>query len=181
MFEIKSKIAEKVLGYYLINKKARHCVNELAKMLKLDPGNLDRKLRDMEKEGLLASEKQGNLKYFILNEKYPLFAEIETIYKLKYGVEKKVADSLKNLKGLKSAYIFGSYVKNKLNPESDIDILLIGQHSSLEAKRLISGLGDELRRELNIIDMTEKEFHKRKCEEDEFVKDVFKNKIIKIL
>lgn len=181
MLEIKSKIAEKVLGYYFVNKKARHYVNELARLLELDPGNLDRKLRDLEKEGILNSENQGNLRYFSLNEKYPLFAEFEKIYKLKYGVEKKLTDALKKLKGLKEAYIFGSYAKNKLSSESDIDILLIGNHSSLEAKRLTAKLGNELKRELSIIDMTEEEFKKRKSKKDEFIENINKNKTIKLI
>lgn len=181
MLNIKSKITEKLLGHYFINKKARHYVNELAKILKLDPGNLDRKLKELEQEGIFISEKQGNLKYYSLNKKYSLFVEIERIYKLKYGVEKKLAGLLKKLKGLKEAYIFGSYAKNKLNSESDIDILLIGSHSSLAAKRLIAGLSSDLGRELNIVDMTEKEFQKRKREKDEFIENINKNKVIKII
>jgi len=181
MLEFKSKIEEKVLGYYFINKKAKHYVNELARILKLDPGNLDRKLNELAKEGILTFEKQGNLKYFLLNDDYSLLSEIEKIYKAKYGVEKKLASALKKLKKLKSAYIFGSYAKNKLNSESDIDILLVGDHSSLDAKRLVFGLGNELKRELNIVDMTETEFQKRKKNKDEFIGNIFKNKIIKII
>jgi predicted nucleotidyltransferase len=180
MLNIGSKIVEKVLGYYFINLEARHYINELARLLSLDAGNLDRKLKELENEGIFASEKQGNLKYFFINKRYPLLEEIKKLYNLKYGIEKKLSDAFASLKGLKEIYIFGSYTKNKLSAESDIDILLIGNHSSLQAKRLIAGLSDDLGRELNIVDMTLEELEKRKENKDEFIENIFKNKIIKI-
>jgi len=181
MLNIRSKIAEKLLGYYFINLQARHYINELAQLLNVDPGNLDRKLKEFEKEGLFVSEIQGNLKYFSLNKKYPLYREVKKLCELNFGVEKKLAKCLEGVKGLKQAYIFGSFAKGKMSLESDIDILLVGSHSSLEAKRRLAKLEDEIRRELNVVDMTEKEFSKRKKTKDEFIGNIFKNKNIKII
>ena len=180
MLNIGSKITEKVLGYYFINLESRLYVNELARLLHVDVGNLDRKLKELEGDGLFISEKQGNLKYFSINKKYPLLKEVKSLYNIKYGIEKKLSDIFGKLHGLKEAYIFGSYAQNKLSTESDIDILLVGEHSSLVAKRLVIDLGEELGRELNIVDMTEKEFAKRKKNKDEFIGNIFKNKIIKL-
>ena len=39
-------------------------------MLELDPGNLSRELRHLEKEGLFLSKKRGNQKCFFLNPAY---------------------------------------------------------------------------------------------------------------
>ena len=181
MFNLKSKITQKLLGYYFINPKAEHYINELARMLKLDVANLDKKLKELEKEGLFISEMQGNLRYFFLNKKYPLLGEIKKMYALNYGLEKKLAKTLKNLKGLQAAYIFGSYAKSNMNVESDVDVLLIGSHASLDAKRQIEKFEDEIKREINVIDMTEKEFLKRKKTKDEFIANIFQNKIIKII
>ena len=150
-------------------------------MLKLDPGNLDRKLKELEKEGLLASEKKGNLKYYFLNSHYPLLHEFEKWYNMKYGLEKRLAETFKKLKGLKEAYVFGSYARGNFGSQSDIDILLIGNHSSIEAQKLVSGIQNDLKRELNLIDMTEKEFTKRKKNKDELIVEIFKNKNIKII
>ncbi len=181
MFEIKSKVAEKLLGYYSLNPTARHYINELARILKVDPANLDKQLKKLEIEGLFSSQVQGNLKYFFLNRSYPLFEEFKKTYAFKYGVERKISQSLKNLKGLEDGYIFGSYAKNNFNSQSDIDILLIGDHSSLEAKRKLAKLENEFSRELNVIDMTQQELSKRKRQKDEFVENLFKNKMIKII
>lgn len=180
MLNFKSKITEKVLGYYFINPDARHYINELARILNVDAGNLDRKLKELEGEGILKSEEQGNLKYFLINKHYPLLRQVKSFYNAKYGIEKKLSASLAVLNGLREAYIFGSYAKNQMSVESDIDILLIGDHSALQAKRIFAKFGDELQRDFNVIDMTEEEFQKRKLSKDEFIENIFRNKIIKI-
>jgi predicted nucleotidyltransferase len=181
MFEIKSKVAEKLLGYYSLNPTARHYINELARILQVDPANLDKQLKKLETEGLFTSQIQGNLRYFALNKKYSLLDEFKKTYAFKYGVERKISQSLKDLKGLEEGYIFGSYAKNSFGAQSDIDILLIGNHSSLEAKRKLAKLENEFARELNVIDMTEQELTKRKKQKDDFVENLFKNKMIKII
>jgi len=181
MFEIRSKVAEKLLGYYSLNPTARHYINELARILQVDPANLDKQLKKLETEGLFISQIQGNLRYFALNKKYPLLDEFKKTYTFKYGVERKISQALRNLEGLEAGYIFGSYAKNNFGTQSDIDILLIGDHSSLEAKRKLAKLESEFSRELNVIDMTQQELSKRKKQKDEFVENLFKNKMIKII
>jgi predicted nucleotidyltransferase len=181
MFKLNSKIEITILGYFFINDSAKKYINELAKILKVNPANLDKKLKELEKEGVLASETSGNQKYFYLNKRYPLLKEVKKIYNAKYGLEKLLTQSLGSLKNLEEIYIFGSYAKNQLEAESDIDLLLIGSHSSLEAKRKIASLQDYLQREINIVDMTRNDFKQRQKIKDEFITNIFKNKIIKIM
>lgn len=180
MIKLGSGITIKVLGYFFLNPDKGRYINELAKMLDLDPGNLFRKLKDLEAEGILISSKQGNQRYFGLNKKYPLLREFKRAYESKYGLINRLKEMASNIKGLKEAYIFGSYAENSLQQESDIDILLIGNHSSLEAKRIILPLQNEIKREINIVDLTPKEFMSRKKRRDEFLKNIFLHKIIKI-
>ena len=51
MLNLKSDIVIKVLGYYFLNPKSRHYVRELAELLKIDPGNLSKKMSELKKEG----------------------------------------------------------------------------------------------------------------------------------
>ncbi|MDI6777741.1 MAG: nucleotidyltransferase domain-containing protein [Patescibacteria group bacterium] len=181
MFGFRSKITIKVLRYFLLNRKRRHYVNELADLLAVDPGNLFRKLKELESEGILVSEMQGNQRYFKLNKKYPLLRELEHFFRAKYGIEEMLKQKLSKLKGLREAYIFGSYAKNSLQQESDIDLLLIGDHSSLEAKKLILSVAKEIQREINIVDFSSAEFKKKKKAGDDFLKNIFSHKKIKIM
>ncbi len=164
MFSLKSKIATKVLGYYFLNPQKQHYINELAILIEVDPGNLFRKLKELEAEGVLSSERRGNQNYFFLNQRYPLLKELKKSYEMKYGLAVLLQEKLKKLNGLKEAYIFGSYAKGDLSPQSDIDLLLIGEHSSLAAKKFILPLQKTLKREINVVDLTLTEFKSRKIQ-----------------
>ena len=54
-------------------------VRGLAKLIKEDPGNIQRELRKLEKVGFLLSEKQGNTKIYATNKQFPIFKELQSI------------------------------------------------------------------------------------------------------
>ncbi|MDO8592246.1 MAG: nucleotidyltransferase domain-containing protein [bacterium] len=181
MINFKSKITQEVLGYFFINSGAELYLNEMARKFKLDRGNLVKKLAELEKEGILLKNKKGNLSLYSVNRDYPFLPELKKIFKKSFGLENELKEMLKNIKGIKSAIIFGSYAKNKLSAESDIDLLLIGSHKFLDAQGKITKLQSKLDREINVIDMTESEFVRRKKDQDEFISNIFAGKIIKII
>ena len=86
MISLRSKVTIKILNYFFINPDARHYINELARILNLDPKNVDTKLKELEKEGLLKSEFSGKQRYFYLSKKYPLLKEYRQI--VRYSTQK---------------------------------------------------------------------------------------------
>ncbi|MBU4332174.1 winged helix-turn-helix domain-containing protein, partial [Patescibacteria group bacterium] len=114
----KSKLTKKLLGYFFLNPDARLYVNEIARKLSLDRGNLIKKLREIEKEGIFNSEFQGNQRYYFLNKKYLLYKEIQKLFLKTQGIERELKDGLCEIKDIKEAYLFGSYVKNKMDANS---------------------------------------------------------------
>ena len=181
MISFRSQAAKRVLNYYFLNKGVRAYTNQLARLLGLDPKNLDRKLKELEKRGLLKSEFSGHQRYFFLNNKFPLLKEYKSVFLKTIGLEDTLKKALMHLPQLKAAYLFGSYAKDKLDASSDIDILLVGSHSGLAAQKLILPIQKNCDREINIIDMSEKEFKAKKKKGDDFLKDIFSKKIIKLL
>ena len=181
MLNFKSQITQKLLGYYFVNPHKKHYVNELARILNLDLGNLSRKLKQLENEGILISEFSGKQRYYFLNKKYPWLRETKKMFDASFGLKEILAKKLHELEGLKEAYIFGSYAKGNFGSQSDIDLLLIGSHSSMEATRKILPLQNQLGREFNAIDMSQKEYEKRKKESDPFLANILSGKIIKIV
>ncbi len=181
MFNINSKIASKVLRYFFINLHKKNYINELARILDLDPGNLSRKLQEFEKEGILNSEFLGKQRYYFINKNYPLLKEIKSVFELKYGLGDLIASELKKIKGIREAYIFGSYANGNFEAESDIDVLIVGSHPVIEVSKALLPVQEKIGREINIVDLTEKELWKRKKNKDEFIVNIFNNKLIKIV
>ena len=86
MISLRSQITKTLLNYFFINPASRVYVNELYRNLKIDKRNLVRKLKELEKEGILKSETSGNLKFYSVNRNYPLYREYRKIVIVALGV-----------------------------------------------------------------------------------------------
>jgi len=178
MINLKARLIRQILDYFFINQSKKIYGRDLAKILKADPGNLSKKLKELESDGLLKSETVGQLKFFFLDSHYSLLKEIKKIYETQYSFPFLLKETLASLDGLQEAYIFGSYAKNSFNSESDLDVLLIGSHRALEARQAVLSLQKRLGREINIVDFTPEEYKQKK--NDDFLKNVFSGNHIKI-
>lgn len=181
MISMRSKVSIKLLGYYFLNPDARHYINEIARILGLDPKNTEIKLKEFEKQGLLKSEFLGKERYFSLAKSNPILKHYRQIFLKTFGLEKILKDILQSAKGLKEAYIYGSYASNKMDSTSDIDILAIGSHSVLELQRDIAKLQKDAGREFNVTNLSIKEFNMKKADKDSFISGVFNTKVIKLI
>ena len=181
MISLRSKVAIKILDYYFLNPDRQHYINELARILELDPKNTETKLKEFEKNGLFKSEFRGKERYFFLAKDSPLLEHYRQIFFKTYGIERRLKDMLRNIKGLKEAYIFGSYAADKMDPSSDIDILAVGSHSVLELQRLIVKMQKDTAREFNVKNLSQEEFEAKKKNKDPFINSILKTKTIKLI
>lgn len=180
MISLKSKVTGKILNYFFLNPDASLYVNELSEKLGLDKRNLVKKLKEIEEEGLLKSKSRGNLKLYSINRKYPLYNEYKKIVLKTLGVEKRLTDLLKEVKGIKKVYIYGSYAEDKLSVHSDIDLLVIGSHKIIALQKKLNSLQREIDREINAVNMDKSDFNERKKTGDPFVKGILENKHIEV-
>ncbi len=181
MISLKSKIARKILTLFFLNKGERFYINELAKTIKEDPSNVYKKLFQLKEEKIILDEFQGKERFFFLNKKYPLLKEYKKIVLKGLGFETTLREKLRKIKSIKAAYLFGSYAKGKLSTESDIDLLVVGDFKTIELQKALLEIQKFIGKEINSVEMSEKEFNKRKKEKDGFLTDVFSQKYIKIL
>lgn len=180
MISLRSETTQKTLRYFFTNRDAHPYVRDLARTLILDPSNLSKKLRELEREGILKSKQNGVKEYF-LNKEYVLLKDIERLFSATYGLPEILRKKLKKVNGISRAFIFGSYAKGGFNAESDIDMCIVGSHTSLEAKRVVLPLQKLLGREFNILDITEEELKKKIKISDPFFKKILGDKKIELL
>jgi len=120
------EILEKFLGNYTKEIYGRELVNKVSLSQKAIALALD----ELEKQGILKSRKQGNIKYFRLNldnsEIKDIIISLEITRKIKFFEKhRKIANLFKQDDRIVG--IFGSYAKGSEKKGSDFDLFIIGR------------------------------------------------------
>jgi len=180
MISLRSSVTRKTLNYFFLNPQESVHANELSRKLSSDKRNLVKKLNELESEGILQSEKKGNLRLFRLNREYPFYKEIRNIVLKTTGLEENLREIINQVSGIDRIYIFGSYAQGKMRNHSDIDLLVVGEHSIARLQELLNAIQKRLDREINAVNMGKKDFEKRLKEREPFLLDILENKHIEI-
>ncbi|MBI4833680.1 MAG: nucleotidyltransferase domain-containing protein [Planctomycetes bacterium] len=181
MIPLRSGITIKLLDYFFLNPQESLYVNELSRKLDMDKRNLVKKIRQLESEGILKSQARGNLKLYSVNKAYPLYEELRKIFLKTIGLESRLKKAAKSVKGIREAYIYGSYAGNKMEAHSDIDLLVIGVHNIAQLQKGINLLQKETGREINTVNMDENEYCKRIKNKDPFIRGILNKKHVRII
>lgn len=167
-----SKLRTKLLDVFLSSPNARFYIRELERKIKEEAKNVSRELKNLEALGLLISEKQGNLKYYSVNENFFLYPELKTIIFKTTGVQGLLKEALERLEGIETAFIYGTYATGKESESSDVDIMIIGKPDLTEINEVISDLEEKLNREINYMCFDQGEFKERRKAGDVFINEV---------
>jgi len=180
MINTRSQVQIKILNYFFLNEKERVYINELARVIQSDPKNVYRILLRLEEEGILKSEFRGKERYFFTNADNPIYRSYKDIFIRTSGIDIVLKKALKKVKGVKEAYIYGSYAKGRFEPHSDIDMIVIGSHSVLSLQKELNRIQKDIGREINAINIDEEEFAEKMKKKGSFVADIFAQKTIKV-
>ncbi|OPY04599.1 MAG: Nucleotidyltransferase domain protein [Syntrophaceae bacterium PtaB.Bin038] len=167
-----SKLRVDLLGLFFGRPDEEFYVREIGKMLGDDVGNISRELKNLESIGLLISRRKGNLKYYHLDRKFPLYGELRSIILKTRGAVGIIQNALAGMKGVEYAFIFGSIAAGRETARSDIDLMVIGQ---VPLERLIKALKEPeelLGREISPSLYDLREIEKRLREKEPFISRV---------
>lgn len=162
MLSLRSKIAQQVLGYLVLHEESEMYLNEMCRRFGADRGNLARKLQELEKEGILKSQWKGNQRYYRLNSAFPLLKEYKKIVLKTVGLEHSLREVLHRVPGIKEALLFGSYARDRMDANSDVDLLVVGDHNTIALQREIAQVEKGMDREINVINMSPVEYQKKR-------------------
>jgi len=176
----KSKTREKILRLFFADPGKKYYLRELERLLKVTVGNIRRELMILEKTSLFKHEAGGREVYYFLNQQAPFFEDIKNLVSKTIGAEGALKKELSGIRGIKRAFIFGSFAKKKERPASDIDLMIIGEVDENTLIDKISRLEKFLKREINYHLVDEREWQKKR-QSDSFVKAIIKNPQIEII
>lgn len=181
MLELRSEARRKLLAYYFTNPAARLHLRGLGEQLQVDPSNLSKEMRKLEREGLFRAEISGRQKYFQLNRSYSLYNEVRRIVAKTIGATPLLAEAFKRVDGVNEAYLYGSFARNQQDASSDVDILVIGTPRADVLAESVRKLERQLGREINYTVLTVKEFKSRQDRKDAFLANIWHNKRVSLI
>ena len=131
----RSSLRRQLLEAFFRNPSKKGYVRELAHELKVDPTNLSRELRALEKFGIFRSEKSGLQRYYSLNQNYALYHELAAMVSSSSTKKKLASKARFHLSRSKiAAYckrhhirklsLFGSVLRDDFRSDSDVDVLV---------------------------------------------------------
>lgn len=156
------------------NPKREYHLHELGRLMGKKPGVFQRGINSLEKGGLINSRKQGNLRLFRINEAHPLHKEMMALVRKTCGIEALMRNAVMNIPGIRIALIYGSYARNKMRADSDVDLLIVADDPKTEdiLVEALDGIEKALQREVNYRVYEIEDFERKRESGDPFLQDV---------
>lgn len=123
-----SSIRADVLSLLLNSPDEKFYIREIAKLLRKNPSGIKRELDNLEKMGIVISEKVANLKYFQADKESPLYSELKNLITKSLGLPGAIK-ALIRASGARAAFIYGTYAEGE--DVDNVDLFVIGASPSV--------------------------------------------------
>ena len=154
-----SPYRRQVLALLLLRPDERFHVRELERLTGISAGSLHRELKAMSEAGLLIREHQRNQVLYQADRSCSIFEELASIFRKTVGLGSKLTTALEPIADrIDVAFVFGSMASGKQHAKSDLDICVLGEVELLDVVKAIGSLQESLRREINPVVMSAKQF-----------------------
>jgi len=161
-----------ILEIFFSDPNKSYYLRELGRMIGKEPGVFQRAINKLVESGILISEYRAKSRFFKLNKNHPLYQELKSIFFKTVGAEGRLRETLKKIKNIKIAFIFGSYAKGKEDSFSDIDLMIIGKPDENKLISEIIKIEKELDREINYHIFSPADWKKKLEEKASFLENV---------
>jgi predicted nucleotidyltransferase len=162
-------LRQRVMAELLLQPETTFHLRELARRTGSHVGTLARELEKLTQAGLLLRSQQGNQVHYRANVDHLLYPDLAALFQKTHGVGRLMQQALLELdEKIESAFIYGSMANRTATTRSDIDVLVIGTAAFAELVRVLHPLQEILRREINPVLYSGKEFASRLKRGDAF-------------
>ena len=163
----------KVLALMLMNPQKWLHLRELARLTDASPGTLKKELDALVAVGLLRLQKVGNQTQFCANTEHPVYPELSGLIRKTTGLKDVLVTALQALTPhIAQAFVFGSMAKGTAGPQSDVDLMIIGDVSFGQVINAVYDAQTSLAREINPKVMTRQEWSDKKEAHNTFVQEL---------
>ncbi|MBE3113668.1 MAG: nucleotidyltransferase domain-containing protein [Actinobacteria bacterium] len=175
-----SKTRVEILKLFLFNTNNSFYQRQISNLTAQSIRGVQREVDKLNRIGLIERSIQGNRIYYKVNKECPIVEDLKNIFFKSVGIAEVLKDNFKE-KGIKVAFIYGSYARGEESLLSDIDLMVLGDISLKELSSILSKPKKELMREINYAVFSLNEFINKAMRKDHFINSVLKDKKIYII
>ena len=139
-----------LLSLFFLNPDHTYYFREIRDIIGSGSGAVHRELTNLVDAGLVTFVKQGNQHRYRVNRESPVFWELHSFLKKTTGLPHQIGNALAQLKSeIELVFIFGSYASGEIRPESDVDLMVIGDVEFQDIVSAIHSIQETAGREIN--------------------------------
>ena len=177
----RSVIRQQILAMLIDSPRDRYHLREIARRAHTSAGTAARELERLSQASLVVSEHEGHQRYFRINTASPLYVSVRDLVRRTIGAPAVLRRHLGDVAGVERAVIFGSYGQGRLQADSDIDVLVVGEPDRDQLTEALEEAAGELGRDVNEVVMTAGELEARRDRDDGFVRSIDVGRVIPVI
>jgi len=169
---LSSKIRAEIFRLFFgVNDTSLH-MREIERRTGFAIGTIQAELKKLIRLELLIKRKDGNRLYYCANKDHPVYPDIRNIILKTVGLADIFRNALANEKDIVCAFIFGSVARGETQSKSDVDLMVIGNIGLRKVTGMLSGLSEQIGREITPHALKPEEFKKQKKDRSHFLTQV---------
>lgn len=169
----------RVLSLFTDGFSGDYYIREVERVLKISPRTSQKMLSNLENRGIIESKTRGRTKLYTLRKnyitkKYVILAEqYKTIKFLEKNllIKEVIERITPQIQGV--GIVFGSYVKDRVEKDSDLDVFVVGKYNVEKIKKISSTMGVDIS-----VKCYSPEVFKTNVNKDIFLREVLKKHIV---
>ena len=164
-----------VLGLLFSHPEEAFYLRQIVRACGGGVGAVQRELKLLARAGIIRRTVRGRQVYFQADEACPVFEELKGIMVKTAGVADVLRTALAPLADrILVAFVFGSVARGRQREGSDVDLAIVGDVDFSEVVHSLSAAQERLKREVNPVVYSRKEFQSKVRAGHYFVRSVLK-------
>ncbi len=162
-----------IIGLLFTHPGEEWHLRDIARITDLAPATVQREAVSLSEAGILTRRSSGRQVLYGADTSCPIFQELRGIAIKTVGIAAPIRESLEEMSDrIEFGFIFGSMAAGSARPDSDIDVMLVGDVSLRDLVPILRELEDTLGREVNPVTMQIDEFKRRVGDDEAFVRRI---------
>jgi predicted nucleotidyltransferase len=172
----RSEMQVRLLALLLLQPERIWTLHELTEALGAPQSSVHRELGRAEAAGIVRRDTAARPYGFSASVDDSFYEPLASLLRRSVGIEEQLRDTL-DRPDVHAAVIYGSWVNGTRRPDSDIDVLVVGDADLRELRRLMRPVGKSAGRTVDLTILPDDEFRRLLAERSSFARGVMETPI----